>query len=138
MPGRRALRGGRRDVDDRPGAPLAHPRQRGPRRADGAEEVELERRLPDLVRHVLELPDLAVADVVHEHVETPVPLDRLAHDALRLARLREVGPHSPPLRPVVTTVAPSARSSFAVSSPIPPVEPVTRQTLSASPRSMAG
>ena len=46
-----------------------------------------------VVGHVLELPDLAVADVVDEHVEAPVPLDRLLHDALRLARLREVGPH---------------------------------------------
>ena len=31
------------------------------------------------------------ADVVDEHVETPVPLDRLAHDALGLACPREVG-----------------------------------------------
>src|SRR5436190_14632330 len=40
-------------------------------------------------------------------------------------------------RPVTTTRAPSAARSFAVSSPIPAVEPVTTQTRSRSPRSMA-
>ena len=49
--------------------------------------------MPDLVGNVLELSDLAVTDVVHKHVEVPVLLDRLLHDALGLARLREVGPH---------------------------------------------
>ena len=67
------------------------PVQRGPRRPHRTEQVELERGLPDLVRYVLELPDLAVTDVVDEHVEASVPVDRLLHDALRLARLREVG-----------------------------------------------
>src|SRR6187200_544713 len=39
------------------------------------------------------------------------------------------------LRPHVTTRAPSATSSRAVASPIPPVEPVTRQRRSRRPRS---
>ena len=40
-------------------------------------------------------------------------------------------------RPHVTTRAPSATSWRAISRPIPPVEPVTRQRLPPSPRSMA-
>ena len=75
-----------------PAPALAHPGQGRSRRADGAEQVELERGLPDLVGHVLELANLAVADVVDEDVEPSVAFDRLLHDALRLARLREVGP----------------------------------------------
>ena len=42
------------------------------------------------------------------------------------------------LRPLVTTRAPSATSSFAVSSPIPPVDPVTRHAFPVSPSSMGG
>ena len=90
------------------------------------------------------------ADVVDEHVEAAERLDRLARPACsgapgseRSAATWSAAPTSaaPPrplrLRPHMTTCAPSATSSRAVSRPIPPVEPVTTQTRPLSPRSTA-
>ena len=91
MPGRRALAGGRRDVDDRAAAALAHPGQRSARRANGTHQVELEGRLPVGVGQLAERTDLGAADVVDEAVDAAELRFRGRHDALRLAGTREVG-----------------------------------------------
>ena len=74
-----------------PRAALAHPRQRRAGGADGAHQVELERRLPVGVGQLVELADLGAADVVDEAVDAAEPLDRGRDDPLRLAGPREVG-----------------------------------------------
>ena len=86
---RRALPRGRGDVDDR--APrLLQRRQRRARGPHRAHQVELERRLPVVVRQVGELADLRRADVVDEPVEPAVRGDRLGDESLRLAAPRQV------------------------------------------------
>ena len=146
LPGRRA------DVDDAPVAPLAHARERTARiAAHVAHHVQLPHRLPVARRSARRSRPLhGDADVVDETVHAaerrsrpqrraagPSGLERSPGDAERRAgsaracSTRVAGPAR------TTTVAPSAASSRAVSRPMPAVEPVTTQTRSLSPRSMA-
>ncbi len=87
--GRRwALARRRGDVDDRRASPQV--RQRGTRRANGAHQVQLERRLPVVVGQIVELLGPRSADVVYEAVEVAEALDGGSDQPLRLTALREI------------------------------------------------
>jgi hypothetical protein len=83
----------RGDVDDCAAALVDHRGDGRAGRAQCGEEVQLEGELEVLVTHLEETfeSELDAADVVHEHVDTAVPVDRLRDEALRPAGFDEVG-----------------------------------------------
>ena len=132
--------GGRGDVHDRAAATLAHPGQHRLSRTHGAHHVQLPGLLPELLGQLLEAVDLGPADVVDEAVDAAKTLERSLDQPLGLPG-REIGRDVEIADPLATAAggddfAPSACSCRATSSPIPPVEPVTTQTLSWRPRSI--
>ena len=74
----------RGDVDNRAASLVDHVRDGRAGRAKRGEEVELEGALEVVVAHLEEAvqSQLDAADVVHEHVDSAVPLDRLLDEPL--------------------------------------------------------
>ena len=149
-PGRRALPRRRRDVHDRAGTRLLHPGQNRPDAADVAHDVQLPHLSPTARRSApRSRPDrprrrcsrdtgpvrAPLPSPQPDPRRRPAPRDRTATASSAPTSARAWSARSAS-RPLTTTRAPSAASRRAVSSPIPAVEPVTRQIRSLRPRSM--
>src|SRR2546430_5899317 len=91
--GRSALAGGRGDVDDHPGAPLAHRGKRRANRTDEAHHVDLPHLVPLLIRELVKAPLVGDPDVVDEAVDGP-ELGRRPDQLLGRCRFGEICGHA--------------------------------------------
>ena len=110
----------RGDVDDPPPARLEHVVERAARAVEGAVEVGVDDGLPVLGAHADREAVAALAGVVDEHEHRAVLFARSRRTRLRPASASPTSAWtSPPVRPSVTTVQPSARRRSAIAAPMP-------------------
>ncbi len=142
----------RRDERDHATAALAQGRQRSARDVQGRKEVLAEHGLEIFRVHVVEGFRARAADVVDDDVEAAQLLDRCGDDRRRPLRLGDVrddadGTSLPRQRAhgrvelvgatrAEDDVRALLRRRVAIPRPMPRLEPVTRATLPASPRSI--
>ena len=153
---RRPLAGGAGDVHDAAPAALAHAGHERAHRAQRRHHVQLPRRLPVLVGHVVEVAPARGAGVVDQHVRLarrargPRPASARPHPdrsrrsaAPRRCRPPRGRPPAPAAsaaaeRATSSTEAPSAHSARAVARPMPRLAPVTTHARPFRPRSTRG